>query len=56
MTESWLQCPKCKHFSGDDWTQCEKFCPVEGSPHYNTKVEALYGPLGNISPDDIERG
>jgi len=31
-----VKCPKCKAVSGDDWSQCEKSCPVPGSPHFRS--------------------
>lgn len=27
-------CPKCRHYSGDDWRQCDGSCPVSRSPHF----------------------
>jgi len=27
-------CPKCGATSGNNWSQCKKSCPIEGSPHY----------------------
>ena len=29
-----IECPKCRAFSGDDWSQCNGSCPMKGSPHY----------------------
>lgn len=33
------QCPKCKAFSGDDWTQCGGKCPMTMSPHFDKKTK-----------------
>jgi hypothetical protein len=34
MSEKTVTCPKCGHISGDDWSQCDKQCPMPGSPHH----------------------
>jgi hypothetical protein len=44
-TGVYLECPKCKRHSGDDWEQCKGSCPVLGSPHYSAKAEEKYGGL-----------
>lgn len=36
------ECPKCGATSGDDWSQCEGFCPITASPHYSFATEATY--------------
>lgn len=33
-----FQCPKCKAFSGDDWSQCGGSCPLPGTPHYDKNL------------------
>lgn len=40
-----LQCPKCKADSGNDWSQCQKKCPVDQSPHFDPETLEKYGPL-----------
>lgn len=34
VQEKTIQCPKCKKFSGDDWSQCKGVCPMSDSPHF----------------------
>lgn len=35
LPSEFIQCPKCKAVSGDDWVQCKGECPMEGSPYYD---------------------
>ena len=35
MVEGNWTCPRCNNTSGNDWSQCEGVCPIEGSPHYD---------------------
>jgi hypothetical protein len=37
-----IVCPKCKAESGDDWSQCDKDCPMEMSPHFNIVTHAAF--------------
>lgn len=37
------RCPKCGAVTGDDWKQCEGFCPIQASPHYSFSTFAEYG-------------
>jgi hypothetical protein len=39
-----IQCPKCKSFSGDDWSSCEGHCPMPMSPHFDPDVEPRFDP------------
>lgn len=32
-----VNCPKCEHLSGDDWSQCGGVCPMPVSPHFDPK-------------------
>lgn len=58
------QCIKCHAVSGDNWTQCNGPCPVEGSPYYDPemqvtpwKAEARHGqthPWGGTGSQDDE--
>jgi hypothetical protein len=34
LPEQVIVCPKCGAESGDDWSQCERSCPMPMSPHY----------------------
>lgn len=34
-------CPKCGFDSGDDWVQCQGFCPIPISPHYKGHLGML---------------
>jgi len=35
-----ITCPKCHKTSGDSWSQCGSWCPMEMSPYYrNPDVE-----------------
>lgn len=47
--EQMWQCPKCKNFSGDDWSQCRGQCPVTISPHYSI-------PSRDPAPGDLPAG
>jgi hypothetical protein len=42
MEKENYQCPKCKAFSGDDWSCCNKSCPLQSSPHYNENLAKKY--------------
>ena len=35
-------CIKCGTQSGNDYSQCQGFCPVEQSPHYSAKCLEKY--------------
>jgi len=37
-----VRCPKCGEVSGDDWSQCDGKCPMEGSPHFNPSTKEKY--------------
>jgi len=43
-----LRCPKCRAYSGDDWSQCKGKCPVEQSPYFDKESLAKYGPLRDL--------
>lgn len=47
-------CPKCGYCSGDDWKQCNGLCPMKGSPHYDEKLAAAYGPPKPTPPTKRE--
>lgn len=36
-----IQCPKCKAFSGDDWTQCGNNCPMPMSPFFKALTKNM---------------
>ena len=38
--ENLWRCPRCKMTSGNDWSQCEKRCPIPVSPHYDERLAA----------------
>jgi hypothetical protein len=38
-------CPKCGYASGNDWSQCQKDCPVPISPVYSEATEEKYRKL-----------
>lgn len=59
--ENRMQCPKCKAYSGDDWSQCGEKCPMLGSPHYDeyehsrhnmTYMEGEYTKLIDFEPKE----
>jgi len=44
-----MQCPKCHHTSGDDWTQCNGSCPMPDSPHHTfTRSDGVVFSVGEI--------
>lgn len=44
MANGAKRCPKCKRYSGDDWTQCEGECPMSPSPHFSALcAHAFFG-------------
>lgn len=45
------QCPKCKLYSGEDWSQCEGRCPMEGSPHYDPVLSVEYSAMDFPEPE-----
>lgn len=45
IEEEHLECPKCGKLSGDDWSQCDKKCPVSISPYYDRETFRKYGHL-----------
>lgn len=47
------QCQKCKRFSGDDWAQCGRGCPVVASPWFQPEVEVVYGPLVEMTEGQL---
>jgi hypothetical protein len=51
---AYRQCPKCKSFSGDDWSQCKTFCPVEGSPHFYPLAQEQYGPAIEMTREQMQ--
>lgn len=42
------QCPKCKGFHGNDWSQCKGICPMAMSPHFDPTWRGL-GPSQKTS-------
>lgn len=34
-----ITCPKCNYTSGDDWSQCGEYCPMEGSPKHEAYLK-----------------
>lgn len=50
---TFLECPKCKEVSGDDWRQCEGQCPMTRSPHYDQYVHTLYGEPRRIDEAEL---
>lgn len=36
-----MECPKCHRNSGDDWRQCDGFCPMPMSPHFKPAAASL---------------
>lgn len=38
-----IQCRKCSYVSGDDWSQCDGSCPMQGSPHFDPVAERVHG-------------
>lgn len=55
ITNKTWACPKCKHVSGDDWSQCCGKCPIEQSPHYDKETAEKYGnPVPYLTPSGDE--
>ena len=43
------RCPKCGAYSGDDWSQCVGWCPIEMSPYFDVRARAVkYPPLDQL--------
>lgn len=49
----YYQCQKCKKFSGDDWSQCKGWCPVEDSPSYAPSAAGAFGPLVKMTKAEM---
>lgn len=50
---NYRQCLKCKKFSGDDWSQCKGYCPVEGSPDFQASAVEQYGAPVEMSREEM---
>jgi hypothetical protein len=55
MSESYLTCPKCLHFSGDSWDQCNKSCPMIGSPAFSIEEKNKWKTEVMMSGEEVER-
>ncbi len=49
------KCPKCGEKSGYDWSQCDKRCPVKGSPHYDKTLWDNQPKQGDTALDRVRR-
>lgn len=48
-----MKCPKCKAISGDDWSQCQGVCPMDGSPHFSQDAaDGIWTDVSSIPDTD----